>query len=276
MLSTRDIRRKIQSVKNIEQICRAMKTVSSVKLRKAEARLGIIRAYEERLREMVSAAAAGLPDAPLFVTRRVRRLALVVYTADKGLCGSYNANVFRATARHVEDLTAPVVAAVGRKAVRFFRRRGVAMVSELSPVPSDPTADHFRPLARTLQRGFEAGEWDRVDLVYTYFLSPSRQETRATTLLPLEPYAKPGDWIMEPEPAEFMRLLGPRYLMAALYRAVWEAIASEHAARVVAMTQATDNATELVESLQLEYNKARQAAITKELLDIVGAAEAIR
>jgi len=276
MLSTRDIRRKIQSVKNIQQICRAMKTVSSVKLRKAEGRLGIIRDYEERLRAMVSAAAAGAGDSPLFRTRPVQRLALVVFTADKGLCGSYNANVFRITNRILDEAPDWRVASVGRKAVRFFRRRRVEALFELSPIPAEPLASDFRPLASALQRGFESGEWDKVDLVYTYFRSSSRQELRTTTLLPMEADPRPGDWIMEPEPAEFLRLLGPRYLSAALYRTAWEAIASEHAARVSAMSQATDNAADLLTELQLAYNKSRQAAITKELLDIVGAAEAVR
>jgi F-type H+-transporting ATPase subunit gamma len=277
MQSTRDIQRKIRTVRNIQQICKAMKTVSSIKLRKAEERIVAARPYADAMRAMT----AGLTEAeathPLLAVRdEVRHVGLVAISADKGLAGGYNTRLLREVITFVHEQTAPVrVFPIGRKVADAARRLQYEVASPISPMGSEPQYRTFADLADAIGQQYALGELDRVVLVFTLFGGP----VTVQQLLPItapEGVEPAGDVIYEPNPAAILNELLPRYLRTMLHTAVLSAIAAEHAARVTAMTLATENAEELIAKLTMDYNKSRQAAITGELGDIVGAAEALR
>ncbi len=273
MSSIRDIRGKIRAVRNIEQICRAMKTVSSIRLRRGEQRLRRSRPYHERLIRLVSMVAAATQEHPFLRARRVQKTGMVVVTSDRGLCGSYNAAVVRrAFAVGSPEETAAV--AVGRKGLLQLRRHGYEIVDQLVPLGGEPSLAEVYVLADRLGERFLSGEIDRLVVVYSRFLGGTRTEVRTEVVLPVEPLpAAPTDVIFEPRPRQMLQGLMRRYLQNEILLATLEASASEHAARVAAMTAATDNAEEMIEQLTLDYNKARQAGITKELIEIVSATE---
>jgi F-type H+-transporting ATPase subunit gamma len=283
MLSTRDIRRKIRTVRSIEQICRAMKTISSVKLRRAEQRILSARPYASGLTKVLqslSAAAAEVgSDHPLLASRPCRTLGVITVSADKGLCGGYNANVIRETISALRRCEHAELITIGRKATSFFERHHWNIRFSLRPLPREVSYQSVRPAADAASRLFETGEWDAVQLIYTRFLGGTRGRVICQDLLPIAAASAEGaapQIIFEPPARKLLAELLPRYLRTLVLTAILEAIASEHGARVTAMTAATDNAEELIEGLTLDYNKVRQATITKELLDIVGTAEALR
>lgn len=279
MLSTRDIKRKIRTVENIEQICRAMKTVSSVKLRRAQQRIEGARPYADQMADLLRRVAATGAQHPFFTPRPVEAVGFVVITADKGLAGSFNVNVTRAAARAYEAAPAASLITIGRKGTSFFARRDARAQAALSPMGSEPDFLEVAALADMAGRLFLEGTWDQVQLIYTAFQGGSRTEVTATQLLPIEPpedVAGPLDLICEPPAQQILGRLLPRYLRTVVFTAVLDSVAAEHAARMAAMTQATNNAQDMIRSLTLEFNKARQAGITRDLLDIVGAAEALR
>ena len=279
-LSPRDIRRKMRSIRNIQQICRAMRAVAAVRLRRAEERLHGARPYAQTLTEMVSRlAAAGVEHPWLEQRAEASPVGVVVISSDKGLCGSYNVNLIRAA----EDLARredPVsLAALGRKAHDFFARRGYQVRSRLVPLGAEPEWGQVAQVADAIGELYTAGAWNRVVLVHTQFVSAARTRVNISDLLPVSapPAAEHGvEYIYEPSPQALLAELLPRYLRTRLYLATLEAAASEHASRVIAMAAASDNAQEMLDDLTLSFNKARQALITKELTDIVGAAEALR
>lgn len=275
MLSTRDIKRKIRTVNNIQQICRAMKTVSSIKLRKAEERILTARPYADALRTMVSRLAGGDLDHPLLEVRPIENTGIIAISADKGLAGSYNTNVIREAlnlSRTVENVRG---VPIGRKVTDAFRHNGLLIELSLPMLGAVPEYRTIAAIADQIGEHYQNGVWDRVYLVYTAFGSG----VVAQQLLPIQPpegEAAVGDFIYEPDPQTIITQLLPRYLRTLLFTATLSAVAAEHAARVASMTLATENADELIDELTRDYNKSRQAAITNELTDIVGAAESMR
>ncbi|HEX2948902.1 MAG TPA: ATP synthase F1 subunit gamma [Armatimonadota bacterium] len=276
MLSTRDIQRKIRTVRNIQQICRAMKTVSSIKLRKAEERILAARPYADALRTMVMRLGAGGETShPLLQTREVEKAGVIAISADKGLAGSFNTNLLReaiALAKSTPDVR---VIPIGRKIADAYRREDFDIYTSLAPLGNEAEFRTIAAIADQVGADYIAGVFDRVDLIYTQYGG------RVTTmqLLPIQPpegEEASGSFIFEPNPEAILEQLMPRYLRTVLFTAVLSSIAAEHAARVAAMSLATDNADDLISRLTMDYNKSRQSSITGELTDIVGAAEALK
>jgi F-type H+-transporting ATPase subunit gamma len=276
MLSTRDVQRKIRSVRNIEQICRAMKTVASVKLRRAEARIRAARPYADKMAEMLASLALVEIEHPLLEQRPVRTTGIVIIGADRGLCGSYNHNLMRRAAAAAQAPPKAELMPLGRKAADFARRSKETVRGGLARLGDEPKFADVIGVADQAAGLYAAGEWDAVELVYTRYLGGQQSQVLAERLLPIEPpRGVRREFIFEPPAPVLLEALLPRYIRTRMWAAVLEAQASEHAARIAAMTLATDNAGEMIDSLTLEYNKARQASITRELLDIVGTAEAL-
>jgi len=272
--STRDIKRKIRTIRSIDQICRAMKTVASIRLRRAEQQLRRYRPYRAKLADLVAQVGAVTQEHPFLKERPIEKTALVLVTSDRGLCGGYNANAVR-RALALGEPPGTVVVVVGRKGLGQMRRRGYEVLDQIVPLGGRPDPHAIRRLADRLGGRYEAGELDRLVLVYAEFLGGTRHEVRADVVLPVKPKeAAFAEVIFEPAPRAMLPGLMRRYLRAEVLGAVLSASASEHAARVAAMTAATDNAEDMMQSLTLDYNKARQAAITRDLAELVGAAEA--
>jgi F-type H+-transporting ATPase subunit gamma len=274
VIPPREIKSKIHTVRNIEQICRAMKTVASIRLRRAEERLERARRYNERLGELARRVASMTQAHPFLQERPVERTVMVVVTSDRGLCGGYNANVVRRALAEGRPADTTAVA-VGRRGQGQLAREGYEIVESVVPLGGEPEVEGIWRLADRLGAMYAEGKMDRLVLVYTRFLRGTRSEVTAETVLPVR--SKEGaleEAIFEPAPEEILRGLMARYLRAQVFGAVMQASASEHAQRVAAMTAASDNAEEMIGDLTLQYNKARQAGITKELTEIVGAAEA--
>ncbi|OPZ84843.1 MAG: ATP synthase gamma chain [bacterium ADurb.Bin429] len=275
MLSTRDIQRKIRTVRNIQQICRAMKTVSSIKLRKAEERILAARPYTDALSEMVAGLANSEYTHPLLAVREVRRTLIVAVSADKGLAGAYNTNLIRETLAQVRAQHGDVaLIPVGRKVADTVRRLGYTTEAVINPLGGEPQFRTFAALADQIGELYTEEKIDRVLLVFSRFGGGITTQ-QLLPLAALDGDGATGDVIYEPSPAGILEQLLPRYLRTSLYTAVLSAVASEHAARVAAMSLATDNAEEVISQLTMDYNKSRQASITNELVDIVGAAEAL-
>jgi len=281
--SPRVLRRKIRAVGNIRKITRAMQMVSAAKLKKVQERLMAIRPYADKIQEFLKGLSRQVAELkhPLFVAREpVRTIAAVVVAADKGLCGSYNANMFRYTARFLAERGRPAkIVAIGRKAVDYFRKHGAAVEATYTQVPTDIPFAEIRKMTRPLVEMYRSGGADEVYLLFTRYVNALTFRPGHVKFLPIEPEAKGAlahDYEFEPEPDRILDRLVPRYVEVTFHRLLLESMSSEHAARMNAMRNATDNATDLIGSLTLVYNKARQAAITKELLDIVGGAEALK
>jgi F-type H+-transporting ATPase subunit gamma len=279
--SARDLQRQINTVKNQSRVFSALQTVSSVKFRKAEARVKRARPYAENVEEMmrdVAGSASG--DLPLLVGREVNRVAVCTLTADRGLAGGFNAQVLRRTVslRNEKDRDALQVAS-GRKAVAFFRFRRVSLAEVFTGFTDNPTYEKAREIGSTLTNLFEDEEADEVYLVYNRFESALNQTPLVKRLLPVaeEGDEDEGTSYMEyvPDAETVLKRLVPRYVETMVWQALLESAAGEHGARMTAMKNATDNANDLVRDLTLQMNKARQAQITQEILEIVGGAEAL-
>lgn len=288
MPALKDIRRRIGSVKSTQKITRAMKLVSAAKLRRAQDAIINARPYTRKVREIVSELAQRSDRAlhPLLAEREPRRVLLLVLTADRGLCGAFNTNILRATDQYRRQLQAAghvaELVVVGRKGRDFYRYRQIALEEWLPGVDASNAAARAETLALLVSERFGSGRVDRVCVVYNEFRSAMSQAVTVEQLLPIPPPASAPsaatavDFIYEPGPHELLATMLPIYLRVELQRAALEAIASEYGARMTAMENATNNANEMVAALTLEYNKARQASITKELLEIIAGAEALR
>ena len=285
MASARDFQRQINTVKNQARVFSALQTVSSVKFRKAEARVRRARPYAENVEQMmrdVADSASG--DLPLLTGREVRRVAVCTLTADRGLAGGFNAQVLRRTVR-LRDEKDPgaLQVASGRKAVAFFRFRRVELAEVFTGFTDNPTYEKAREIGRALTRLFDDEEADEVYLVYNRFESVLNQRPVVKRLLPVAPEEddeaeeENGVSYMEyvPDAETVLKQLVPRYVETMVWQALLEGAAGEHGARMTAMKNATDNANDLVRDLTLQMNKARQAQITQEILEIVGGAEAL-
>ncbi len=278
-----DIRRRIRSVKSTQQITKAMKMVSAAKLRRAQEAMFAARPYARKMTEVLnSMASRATPDAhPLLEERGHQKVLLVVITADKGLCGAFNANIIRTATRFLADRGDGDVtlALVGRKARDFFRRRAVKVRSERVGVFQALRYETARELGRELMEAFTRGEADQVFLVYNEFKSVIQQRLVVDRLLPVERHAisprDPAlDYLYEPEPAGIFATILPKHVEVQVWKALLESQAAEHGARMTSMDAATNNASEMIDRLTLYMNKVRQAAITKEIIEVVSGAGA--
>ncbi|GAW31400.1 MAG: ATP synthase F1 subunit gamma [Bacillota bacterium] len=280
MPSMRDIKRRIKSIKNTEQITKAMKMVAAAKLRKAQDKVFQARPYARELAGTLSRLAGAALDSthPLMVKREVKKVAFVVVTADRGLCGGYNANIIRKVRSEISAFNDVSLICVGRKGRDFFRRIGVPIIAEFTGLGEEARYQDAKLIAETIVDLYLKGEFDEVYVVYTEFFSALTQRPKTIKLLPVEAPAEEGakvDYIYEPNAETVLSALLPKYLNTTMFRAMLEAKASEHGARMTAMGSATDNAKEMIAKLTLNYNRARQAAITKEISEIVGGAAAL-
>ena len=288
MASLRDLKRQIGSIKNIAKVTEALQTVSAVKFRKAEARIKRARPYAENVREMMRDVASNATgNLPLLVGREVRRVAIATVTADRGLAGGFNAQVLRQTVRLRQEQDAETVqVASGRKAVAFFRFRRVELAEVYTGFSDSPTYEQAREIGQALTRLFDEEEADEVYLVYNRFESALTQRPVVTRLLPVAqdddeddeddtPVQEASYFEYVPDAETVLKRLVPRYVETMVWQALLESAAGEHGARMTAMKNATDNANDLAKNLTLQMNKARQAQITQEILEIVGGAEAL-
>jgi F-type H+-transporting ATPase subunit gamma len=286
MATLRDIRRRIRSVESTQKITRAMKLVAAAKLRRAQERILSARPYAMKMAELLSSLVSRAEGEahPLLVRRPAARKRLVIITADKGLCGAFNSNILRASLAFLREQgeTNVTLVVVGKKARDFYRRRPWEVKSEMLGFFDRLAYSHAQELAGGLMHEYLGGEVDEVHLMYNEFRSVAVQRVKREQLLPIEPAAAVGqgegggDYIYEPSPEAILAALLPRHVTTQVYRALMESVAGEYGARMTAMEAATKNAKEMISVLSIQYNKARQERITKELLDIVGGAEALR
>lgn len=304
MASLRDIKRKIRVVKNISQITQAMKMVAAARLRRVQERVEKGKPYAETMNQLVGVLAPNVKEFshPLLDNRPVGAVGIVVIAADKGLCGSYNTNVLRLAHQFVDRKTremgegeapslrngrdAVKIVTIGRKATDYFTKRGYPVTQSFASVGPQAPYDEVRAVSNAITGMFLSGQVDEVHIVYTEFRSVISQKPKAIKFLPIEPPAGDDatqaqaagsmDFIFEPDAPQLLGVLLPRFVETRVYQILMEAVASEFGARMTAMSNATKNAGEQIESLTLLANRTRQAGITKELLDIVGGAEALK
>jgi F-type H+-transporting ATPase subunit gamma len=278
------IRRRIQSVKNIAKITKAMEMVATSKMRRAQERGLAGRPYSEKIRQVIAdLAALRQTDEvlhPLLHRRIPGKTIMVHITPDRGLCGGLNTSINRSAANFILGQTSkPSLVCVGRKGTDFMKRTGQEVKAVFTGLGDYPSFLDTLPISKIVIDEYTSGNVDAVYLSYTKFVSTMVQKPVVQPLLPVEPAAVPQsqnvDYIYEPDPATVLSGLLPRFVEMEVYHAILEAIASEQSARMVAMRSATDNAQGLVDDLTLEYNKARQESITKELLDIAGGVAAL-
>jgi F-type H+-transporting ATPase subunit gamma len=278
----RDIRRRIRATRNMAQITRAMQQVATARLRRAQLRVSEARPYAESIRDVLAGLATQTGadiTHPLLVQREVSTVGIIEVTPDRGLCGPLPTNINRAVGRFVLEQQHPVRSyAIGRRGRDFLRRTGVPLAGEETNLGDYPELGRVLAIARLVMDEYGDGTVDQVYLAYTRFVSMMRQEPVILRLIPVAPpkqLARAIDYIYEPEPADVLNSLLPRYIEVQVQQAVLESKASEQAARLIAMRNATDNANELIGDLTLSLNKARQASITKEITEIAAGAEAL-
>ncbi len=285
-LGIQALKRRIRSVENTAQITRAMKLVAGAKLRRAQERAEQSRRYFETIRATMARAAesaGSMTRSPLLEEREVHREGFVVVSSDRGLAGPFNANVLRLAAEQMRRAPGSGAAfAVGRKARDAYRRRGVPMLGEFIHLGDDPHYFQAKAIADAIIAQYLTGEVDRVTLVYTEFINAMVQRPKAVTILPMSTEALRGDreegavlYMFEPDPETVLADLIPRYVEVVLYGALLESKASEHGARMTAMDAATKNSEELLRTMTLTRNRLRQAAITREIAELVGGAAAL-
>ncbi len=282
MASQRDIRRRIGAVRNIKQITRAMQFVAASKLKRAQDATLAARPYSEVIDEVLADLATVLSgeDHPLLAEREGGKRLLVLVTTDRGLAGPLNTNTIRFAAREITDHPGDLaVVTVGRKGRDSMRRAGVPLEAHFAGFGDRPAFADVIPLARLITDDFLEGKIDRVDIIYSRFVTTLTQKPEMDRLLPIEPSEDtegiPGNqFIFEPDAATVLTQLLPRYVATRLFQAVLEAKASEESSRMVAMKNATENAEELIEDLTLSYNKVRQSNITREMIEIASGANA--
>jgi F-type H+-transporting ATPase subunit gamma len=292
MAAGKEIRGKIKSVENTKKITKAMEMVAASKMRKAQDRMRAARPYSEKIRNITANLSKANPEyqSPYMrATGTAKAVGFIVVTTDKGLCGGLNTNVLRAVTSKMRDAQAAgkrvVAVAIGNKGLGFLNRIGAQVLSQAVQLGDAPQLDKLIGPVKTLLDAFVAGDLDEVHLCYTKFINTMKQEPLVEQLLPLsssvldqteeEKKAYGWDYLYEPDAATVIDELLKRYIEALVFQSVAENMASEQSARMVAMKAATDNAGTLIGELKLVYNKTRQAAITKELSEIVGGAAAI-
>ncbi len=286
MAGAKEIRGKIKSVKNTQKITRAMEKVAMSKMRRAQDRMAQARPYAEKVRRTLGHLAAANTEYrhPFLTERPVKRIAYLVVSTDRGLCGGLNINTFRATVRDLKGWQDKGVeaqfAVVGAKGVSFFKRVGGKVLAQVTQLGDRPHLEALLGTIKVLTDAYLAGEVDRVELVSSSFVNTMTQQPQVQQLLPVAKVETEGlldswDYLYEPSAESLIDTVLTRYLESQVYQAVIENTACEMAARMVAMKAATENAGQIIDDLQLAYNKARQANITKELAEIVGGAAAV-
>jgi F-type H+-transporting ATPase subunit gamma len=285
MLGMREIRRRIRTVISIQQITRAMQMVAVSRLKRAVERLRSARPYAEKIQELMQSMAPSLPriEHPLLAQREPLRIAVVLITSDKGLCGAFNTNIIHYANRFIEESSGKEIKLflIGKKGHDFFSRRPYSIEYYLPQVSRDISPQEVKEISNSFIQGFEEGLYDEVHLFYTRFRTAMHTLPTRTKLLPIEsPEGEPREGtkepIFEPSPEEIMNELLPRYVEAQVYKGLVESSASEHGSRMVSMKNATDNAEGMIKTLTLSYNKARQASITKEIIEVTTASEALK
>jgi F-type H+-transporting ATPase subunit gamma len=291
LANLKDIQRRISSVRSTQKITSAMKMVAAAKLRRAQDAIEAARPYAERMRSTLDEVAASGADSthPLFEQRDDKgTLEVLVITSDRGLAGAFNANVIKAVesllAEQGKEFDALSLTIVGKKAADYFKRHRADQIGEARDVGPHVNFLEAQQVARRLMARFESGEVDEVMLVYSEFVSTMTQTPRVAPLLPFAPTAADADagdeaeklpYEIEPDAAKLLAVLVPKAVEVEVFRAMLESQAGEHAARMTAMENATKNTEELIEALTLEFNRARQAAITSELVEIITGAQAL-
>ena len=311
MASQKDIKGRIGSIKNIQKITRAMEMVAAARLRRAEQRIEHLRPYARGIRTMARraiAAAESIPGLPLLHRREsLRRVGIITVTGDRGLAGAFNSQIIRAGVRRQRELESEgaevAFFAAGRRGVSSLNFRGYDLAGEYTGFTDRPGFANAREIAQDVMAAYADERLDRVEIIFNHYVSPLTQEVRVNTLLPIqdmaeilreqegeeeqEPVGEGGgdseamdqsrsQWIYEPEPEEILRRLVTDYVEISVFRALLESTASEHGARMTAMRNASENATELIEDYTLEMNRQRQAEITQEIMEVVAGAEGLR
>ncbi len=315
MPNLKAIRDRIKSVKNTQKITEAMRLVAAAKVRRAQEQVLATRPFADRLAQVLGGLQARLKfedvSLPLFREREVRRVALIVISGDRGLCGAYNTNVIRRAEMRAKELQAQGIEysfiLIGRKAIQYFQRRDQPINVTFANLEQIPTAEEATTIQDEVLSEYLSESVDRVELIYTRFVSLISSRAAVQTLLPLDPQglaaaddeifrlttragqfeverervttptqALPRDMIFEQDPVQILNALLPLYLSNQILRAMQESAASELAARMTAMSNASENASQLIGTLTLSYNKARQASITQEILEVVGGANALK
>jgi F-type H+-transporting ATPase subunit gamma len=298
-MAQRDVKNRIASVKNIQKITRAMEMVAAARLRRAEQRIAALRPYAGAIRRMTrqaAEAAGNVPALPILAEHETEeRVALLLVTADRGLAGAFNSQIIRAGVRTAADYQGEgkqiVYYATGRRGVSSLTFRGSEPEQGFTGFTERPSYANAREIAHVLTAAYVDGKVDRVEILYNGYISPISQEVRRETLLPLQratilaaeapeeaeqPSGHHALVEYEPEPEEILKRLVPDYVEISIYRALLESTASELGARMTAMRSASDNAGDIIDDLTLEMNRARQAEITQEIMEVVGGAEALR
>jgi len=286
--SLRDIRKRIASVRSTQQITKAMKMVAAAKFRRAQENILAVRPYATKMLEVLSrlAARTSAEAHPLLARRESRRVEVVVFTSDRGLCGAFNVNIIQKAERFLEDQKGKIeeiaLSFVGRKGRDYFRKRKVLIRREYVNFLGKVDYLFASRIGQELVQAYSEERTDGIYLLYSEFRSAIQQRVILEKILPVTPSSPPEfgpaavEYLYEPPESEILDKLLPMYVEVQVYRALLEALASEYGARMTAMENATNNAAEMIEKLTLVYNKARQGAITKELIEIVSGAEALK
>ncbi len=291
MANLKEVRTRIQSVKSTQQITKAMKMVAASKLRKAQDAILQMRPYVQKLNGILENATANLDgdhQSEFSNTREIKKVLLVIITSDRGLCGAFNSNAIKATLATINEKYSEQksnnglwILPIGKKGFEYFKKRGYQVIDDYYDVFGELSFERVKEAAQYAMSGFLEGDYDRVDIVYNEFKNVATQILQVEQFLPIikeeqeEVEDHHADYIFEPSIEYIIKEMIPRTLKVQFYKAVLESNASEHGARMTAMDQATDNAGELLKDLRLIYNRTRQAAITTEILEIVGGAEAL-
>lgn len=285
MPSLRDIRKRIRAVESTKQITKTMEMVASARLRKAQNQIESFRPYAHKMQDMLAhlSEASGTVEHPYFEDREIRKTTLVVFSTDRGLCGSYNSNIFRRAnqwvANHPDEDVSLVL--IGKKAINFYKRRDYKVAETYREFDGKFDLAKVKQITHDLSEKFINGDADRIIFIYTAFLTLASFKITEMQFLPIKAEFEAGqvsgarEYIFEPDPETIYKQLLPSYALVLVQMAVAEAIASEHGTRMLAMGSATKNAGDMIDRLTLSRNKARQASITKELLEIVSGAEAL-
>ena len=282
MASLQDIRRRIKSVKSIQQITNAMNMVATSRLRKAKEAAVANKPYADKMAQVVSDIATNAGDFthPLLEARQEGKKLILVMASDKGLAGAYASNAFKEAVAGIEDKSNTEIVAVGRKTDAFFRNRDYEVAKSYIGISERPSYDNAKEIAVDLISRFVSGEVKEISMVYTRFVSAISCVPETVQLLPFGNLAGQGgthaEYIYEPDAQSVLGYMLPQYLVTTIYAALLQAAASELSSRMNAMSNATDNAQELIAKLDLHYNKVRQAGITREITEIVGGAEALK
>jgi F-type H+-transporting ATPase subunit gamma len=285
MATLREVRSRIGGVKKTQKITRAMKMVAAAKLRRRQNAVIAARPYAQTMKTLLQRLASFATGIELMTPRDVKSVALVVITSDRGFCGAFNSNLIKAAIAHADTLPGGSknvkLFCIGKKGSDFFGKRGYTLLAKHIGIYGSLQFGAAQKISREILDGFIRGDYDRVDVIFNEFKSVAQQRVVVDQFLPIPvpegetPGTPEGDAIYEPSQQAILEALVPRHLNFLIWRALLESTASEEGARMAAMENATENARDMIETLQLQYNKARQTAITKELLEIVGGAEAL-